>query len=76
MPYKHTPIIRNSVECLKCGDEVVSLHRHHFKSCSCGNVCVDGGTEYTKRVFKTNEWKDTSIYGETETRLYSWEKEE
>lgn len=28
-------IIRNSAKCLNCGDEIVSLHRHDYKSCTC-----------------------------------------
>lgn len=56
-------IIRNSAECLKCGDKIESTHVHHFQWCSCGNIAVDGGKEYLKRVgdiHGTNS-KDTSI---------------
>jgi len=34
------------VKCLKCGDEIQSQHRHDFVECSCGNIFVDGGTDY------------------------------
>ena len=58
-------IVRNSVRCLACGDEIVSGHRHDFKYCSCGNVAVDGGQAYTRRVYKPGAlWLDTSIYAE------------
>jgi hypothetical protein len=58
-------IVRNSVRCLGCGDEIVSGHRHDFKYCSCGAVAVDGGQAYTRRLFKSGSlWLDTSIYAE------------
>lgn len=43
-------IIVNQVECLKCGDKPFSKHRHDFVSCKCGNISVDGGQEYLRRV--------------------------
>ena len=55
-------IIENSAKCLKCGDKIVSKHRHDYVTCSCGNVSVDGGLDYCRRVFKDMEtWIDTSI---------------
>jgi predicted RNA-binding Zn-ribbon protein involved in translation (DUF1610 family) len=55
-------IIRNSARCLECGQEIVSEHRHDFKSCRCGNVSVDGGTAYIRRLFSgKGRWQDTSI---------------
>jgi len=46
---KREKIIRNMAECPGCHDVIESLHRHDFKHCSCGNISVDGGKEYTKR---------------------------
>ena len=43
-------IILNQVKCLKCGDEPFSRTVHDFKYCKCGNVAVDGGQEYLRRV--------------------------
>jgi tRNA(Ile2) C34 agmatinyltransferase TiaS len=55
-------IIRNSARCLHCGDEIESTHRHDFRSCRCGNLNVDGGQEYLRRVYKPgSRWEDTSI---------------
>ena len=54
-------IISNQVRCLKCGDEPFSAHRHDFKYCKCGNVAVDGGTEYLRRVYTTKDFADISI---------------
>ena len=34
---------RNIWYCRLCGEEVESKARHDFRSCSCGNLSVDGG---------------------------------
>lgn len=38
-------IINNlySMQCLDCLDVVVSLTRHDFQACRCGNAFIDGG---------------------------------
>jgi len=57
-------IIRNSVKCLKCGDGIESVHRHDFKYCSCGNIAVDGGKDYLRRLgtaLGDDSYKETSI---------------
>lgn len=54
-------IIKNQVRCKLCGDEPESKHRHDFRPCKCGNVIVDGGKDYLRRVFSTREWEDISI---------------
>lgn len=56
-------IIENSAQCLKCGEKIVSKHRHDYVTCSCGNVSVDGGLDYCRRSFKDMKtWIDTSIW--------------
>ena len=56
-------IIENSAQCLKCGEKIVSKHRHDYVTCSCGNISVDGGLDYCRRSFKDMEsWIDTSIW--------------
>lgn len=45
-------IIKNAVQCKKCGDIIESLHRHDFKRCSCGTCAVDDGHSYLRRLFK------------------------
>lgn len=56
-------IIKNAVKCLVCGDIIESKHRHDYVTCGCGNVSVDGGTDYLKRSFKVdNTWEDLSEY--------------
>jgi hypothetical protein len=42
-------IIRNMAECPVCHEVVESTHRHDYRRCSCGNIAVDGGKEYTRR---------------------------
>ncbi len=52
-------IIRNSIRCGSCKEEIESTHVHDFKWCSCGRNAIDGGKEYRKRVGEN--WTDTSI---------------
>lgn len=42
----------NSAKCLVCGEIVRSKNRHNFAECKCGNLAVDGGSWYCKRVAK------------------------
>lgn len=59
-------ILRNSAQCLLCGDEIESKHRHDFVECKCGNIFVDGGQWYLRRGYKVaDSIKDTSIVRET-----------
>jgi hypothetical protein len=61
---RHETVIRNSAICLVCEEEVESQHVHDFRTCRCGNLSVDGGHEYCRRVFKTHgSWKETSVCG-------------
>jgi hypothetical protein len=41
---------RNRAECLLCGDIIESTYRHDFVTCACGNLSVDGGPDYHRRV--------------------------
>jgi hypothetical protein len=43
-------IICNSIKCLKCFSVIESVHVHDFIYCKCGNIAVDGGKEYLKRI--------------------------
>ena len=52
---------RNAARCLRCKDVIESTHRHDYKSCSCGNVCVDGGSEYSRRCFRSDEWENVGL---------------
>lgn len=43
-------IVQNAVQCISCGDFIVSKHRHNYVTCSCGAISVDGGQEYLRRI--------------------------
>lgn len=53
---------RNAVKCNKCGDVIESTHIHDFKWCSCKNVAVDGGLDYAKICFATNDYEELIEY--------------
>lgn len=36
------------LECLKCGDFVVSQHVHDYRTCQCGACSIDGGMDYVR----------------------------
>lgn len=42
-------IIRNSAICGQCGEHIVSQTIHDYRTCSCGESSVDGGSIYLKR---------------------------
>ena len=44
---------QDALHCRNCDNVVYSINRHDFRSCSCGNVSIDGGRDYTKCSFKT-----------------------
>lgn len=54
-------ILRNSAQCRNCGEEIESRHVHEFRCCRCGDICVDGGHAYIRRVMIDESWIDTSI---------------
>ena len=43
---------QDAVHCLNCDDVVYSVNRHDMRGCTCGNVSIDGGKDYTKIGFK------------------------
>lgn len=53
-------IVCNQVKCLTCNDTPFSMHRHHYATCDCGSVSVDGGQDYFKRSF-TGKFGEMSI---------------
>ena len=54
-------IIQNQVRCNICGDEPFSKHRHDFVKCKCGNIAVDGGMEYFRRIGDVHNYIDLSM---------------
>jgi hypothetical protein len=73
--YTREVIVHNRVKCLKCGEVIESKSGHDFKYCSCGNVAVDGGHNYLRRCFKTDEWEDCSETFTEEREPSEWELE-
>jgi tRNA(Ile2) C34 agmatinyltransferase TiaS len=60
-------IIKNAMKCNNCGDIIESTSVHDFKTCSCGNISVDGGHVYLKRSFMHGAtWEDMSEYEDDE----------
>lgn len=61
-------LIRNAIRCNNCKDIIESKHTHDFKFCKCGMVGIDGGLNYTRRIFKNspNDFTDLSEWREVE----------
>jgi len=58
-------ILRNSIKCNHCNDEIESKHVHDFVRCKCGKVSVDGGLAYGKTMFTSlSDFTNTSITDE------------
>ena len=42
-------IVYSTATCKKCGDVLVSMHRHDYVTCGCDNqTMLDGGTDYQR----------------------------
>lgn len=64
-------IIQNAVICNKCETLIFSAHRHDFVECPCGNIAVDGGQEYLRRVGKgISDGSYCDVSWELPTELY------
>lgn len=50
--------------CLICDTNLYSESRHDFKSCPCGHIFVDGGTDYLRYGFTPH------LYNESIGRLF------
>ena len=54
-------VLINQAQCLLCGEIIQSTHRHDFRSCTCGNLFVDGGRAYLRRGWtQEGSWKELS----------------
>ncbi len=63
-------IVANSVRCKLCGDNIFSGHRHDMVACKCGNISVDGGQDYLRRVGGIGEYVDTSIVMDLDDMIF------
>lgn len=58
--------LKNKARCNLCDCTIESKHIHHFVSCNCGEIFVDGGTDYYRQGAKDfNNFIDLSVYPET-----------
>jgi hypothetical protein len=59
-------------KCLLCGDTVFSRARHDYRTCSCGQLAVDGGFDYTKLGYVSeNDVERTQVeVSASEAELY------
>lgn len=39
-------------KCVVCNDIIHSKHRHDYVVCSCGEVSIDGGSDYVRVGYK------------------------
>jgi hypothetical protein len=49
MKYTREVVITNKAQCRLCEDIIESKSRHDYVRCQCGEIAVDGGTDYRKR---------------------------
>lgn len=58
-------ILINAAKCRKCDIVIQSSTRHDFRTCICGNIFVDGGTDYIRHGFMdVNFYEDLSVEDE------------
>lgn len=55
-------LIKNKWKCLYCGDVIESKHQHHFISCKCGKMSIDGGTSYIRLIGDLDMIQDKCEY--------------
>lgn len=55
-------ITKNMARCGSCRQYVESKHDHDFRSCKCGNLTVDGGRSYLRRLYRSDNWTEMSQY--------------
>lgn len=54
-------IIKNAIQCKRCGDIIESMNVHDFVTCSCGACSVDGGHDYLRRCGNFEDMIDLSV---------------
>ena len=52
----------NKIQCTNCQDILISHHHHDFKYCKCGQVAVDGGKSYLRRLGDRDDWEELSEF--------------
>lgn len=54
-------IYSNAATCSLCGEYVRSRNKHDYRSCSCGNLSVDGGSHYCRRSGKPGTYVEAIV---------------
>ena len=54
-------IIKNAIQCKKCGEIIESTNVHDFVTCSCRACSVDGGHDYLRRCGNLEDIIDLSV---------------
>lgn len=49
------PVVQQGVRCSACQEEIFSNHRHDFVGCKCGRTFVDGGWDYLRVGYQTED---------------------
>lgn len=63
-------LLVNKAMCNVCNDVLYSKHRHDFVTCTCGNLSVDGGEEYIRRVYNDKNFiTELSLYDDDSFEL-------
>ena len=52
----------NAIECPKCHETLYSRARHDYRTCSCGEVAIDGGFDYIRVSFKKQEPVEKEVW--------------
>lgn len=65
-----------SLTCPSCNNVIFSRARHDYRSCSCGEIAVDGGFDYLKVSFKKEQPKSKRIrvYATRQELYDDWNK--
>ena len=51
----------NALICASCGDAIYSRARHDCRSCTCGDIYVDGGFDYVRAGFRDKSPENVKI---------------
>lgn len=46
----NSQILRNKIQCNKCGETIESQNTHDYVQCKCGNCAAAGGRSYLRRT--------------------------
>lgn len=69
-------IVSNQATCLSCKESIWSGHRHDYVTCKCGELSVDGGQAYIKRVGNLSNYLEQSMYfNQNDMRILTLEAE-